>query len=267
MFLPLVWAFLRIFLILRNTSIRYSTVTRTASSPCSPSSSPVVSTRVVLLVGQALLFLVCLALTLAWYLSAPFQLTVYRIDPLRPSLNVHECATDGWKTFGVTIATLLLMVLLLVIGISWSIRRVQDVRFRRFRIVLIVSFVWGLFLAVIALLQSTASNSVEPTFLFGMRSLLLLLSNLVYVLLMFAAPLYDAVDAAAAAATSPQVRQRLPVSPRMPSVQLAESHVDNRIPMHQHLALSAGTGATGAVVIHAENSEHMAKAVCPLEWY
>lgn len=97
------------------------------------------------------------------------------VDVDRRSRNVHDCVTDGWSSFGGTLVGLMLLLLFILAALSWRIRDVQDIRFHRFRVVMIVSFVWVVFLGVIAVLQATSASSVSPSFLFGMRSILLLL--------------------------------------------------------------------------------------------
>jgi hypothetical protein len=183
MFSPLVIVLLRISMLMRNTSMRGAVAARGMAGVT------------LLMVGQTLQLAVCVSIVLAWHLVAPFHLTTFVTDPLRPASNTMDCTSSGWLPFGVLLAVLLLLLLLLLAAASWSIRRARDNngRFDRFRTVLSASFCWVTLLAVVGFLQATASTSVSPGFMFGMRSVLLLLANLVYVMLLFVPPIHEAM--------------------------------------------------------------------------
>lgn len=254
MFLPLASAFLRIHLIVANTSLQATPDTSATPGP-TWRRRLVKSARVVLVGGQLLLFLVFLVPTLAWHVASPFRLAVVVVDPIRPLFNVHECISDGWTTFGVALAALLLVLLLVISTVSWSVRRVHDTRFHRFRAVMTASFVCVLILGVTAVFQSTASASVSRAFLFGMRSILVLLSNLVYLVLLFASPLADAVGQSRA---SHGVARRplagLAQMTSLPEVAPAAAAVDVVVPLPAHIdssePLASVVPTSSAVVLH-----------------
>ncbi len=210
MFLPLVSVFLRVYLIYSNASASLQ------QQPQQWQRRQAVSVLLLLGAGHGLLILAFLAVILGWHLQAPFHWKVLTSDPLRPSLNAHECISQGWSTWGASLTALMLLLLLILAGVSWSIRHVQDVRFHRFRAVMLVSFVWLMVLGVITILQATASASVSSGFQFGMRSVLLLLGNLFYLVLLFATPLYDAWVIHSQTAARPAAPAALPLYVRTP---------------------------------------------------
>jgi hypothetical protein len=249
MFLPLVSAFLRIHLILVNTTLK-SAPSATAVDALWQRLAR--SSGAVLAGGQLLLFAIFFVLTLAWHLVAPLRLTIYAVDAIRPLFNVHECATSGWTTFGAAIAAFMLAIFLLIGGVSWSIRRVQDTRFHRFRVVMMASLVCVLFLGVTAVFQSTSSASTSRTFLFGMRSFLVLLSNLIYLVLLFASPLHDAMGHAADANAAAAVDRPLKLT-RMSSL----PHSVQKVPTAQ-VPAPVSSADSLAVVMHLPASDDRA---------
>jgi cytochrome bd-type quinol oxidase subunit 2 len=139
----------------------------------------------------------CTVILIAWTVKAPFTLTPIVTDVLRPSTNVNECQTNGWLPYGIPLISCFFIAMGALTWLTLRIRTaVRNPRFDRALAVLNASFAWIVLIGVLVLFQYASNTNVPATWMFSVRSVLLLSSNLFYTALMYWAPISRAKETA-----------------------------------------------------------------------
>ena len=189
---PLIGGFARIHFIVRNSQIL-------------PRSKNILRFPAVQLTVQ---MAICTAILAAWTARAPFVLSPLVVDSLRPSTNINECLTSGWMPYGLLFLSCFLGALGFLAWMTLSIRlTVRHPRFHRARAVINASFTWIVLVGVLVMFQTASGPNVPATWMFTVRSLLLLATNLWYVAIMYWVPIASAQTSTLSKRISPMTNQ------------------------------------------------------------